>query len=39
MMKTILMKNNFLAAIGEMLIEIIDDDKWNEMDGNATADL
>ena len=38
-MKAILRKNNFLATIGEMPIEITNDDKWNEMDGNVTVDL
>ena len=32
-------ENNCLAAIGERLIKITDDNKWNEMDGNAIADL
>ena len=38
-MRAILRKNNCLAAIRERPMEIIDDDKWNEMDGNDIADL
>ena len=38
-MRAILRKNNYLAAIGKRPMEITDDDKWNEMDGNAIADL
>ena len=38
-MQAILRKNNCLAIIRERLIEITEDDKWNEMDGNAIADL
>ena len=37
-MKTILRKNNCLAAIGERPMEITND-KWNEIDGNAIANL
>ena len=37
--KVILKKNNCLAAIEEMPMEITDDDKWNEMEGNAIVDL
>ena len=35
----ILRKNNYLAAIRERLTKITNDDKWNEMNGNAIADL
>ena len=38
-MKVISRKNNCLTAIGEMPIEITDDDKWNEMEGNVIVDL
>ena len=38
-MKAILRKINCLTAIEERPIEIIDDAKWNEMEGNAIADL
>ena len=37
-MRAILRKNNCLKVIEEMPTWIIDD-KWNEMDGNAIADL
>ena len=37
-MWAILRKNNCLEAIGERPTRIIND-KWNEMDGNAIADL
>ncbi|KAH9751081.1 hypothetical protein KPL71_014143 [Citrus sinensis] len=37
-MKAVLRKNNCLAAIGERPMEI-NDDKWNEIDGNAISDL
>ena len=37
--RVILRKNNYLAAIGERPMEITDDDKWNEMDGNVIANL
>ena len=36
--KVVLRKNNCLAAIEERPIEIIDD-KWNEINGNATSDI
>ena len=32
-------KDNCLAAIGDRSAEITDDSKWNEMDGNAIANL
>ena len=38
-MQAIFRKNNCLAAMRERPTEIIDDDKWNEMDGNAITDL
>ncbi|GJY67334.1 gag-pol polyprotein [Tanacetum coccineum] len=38
-MKAILRKDKCLAAIGEMPVEITDDSKWDEMDGNAIANL
>ena len=38
-MRAILRKNNCLAAIGERPMEIIDYDKWNEIDSNTIADL
>ena len=38
-MWAILRKNNYLPGMGERLIEITDDDKWNEMDGNTIVDL
>ena len=38
-MKVVLRKNNCLATIGERSMEMTDDVKWNEMDGNAIADL
>ncbi|KAA0036781.1 hypothetical protein E5676_scaffold110G001390 [Cucumis melo var. makuwa] len=34
-MKVILRKDNCLEAINKRLAEITDDNKWNEMDGNA----
>ena len=37
-MKAVLRKNNCLAAIGETTTKITDD-KLNEIDGNAIADL
>ena len=37
--KAVLRKDNCLVAIGERPEEIIDDGKWNEMDGNAIANL
>lgn len=38
-MKAILKKNNCLVAIGERPREIIDDAKWNKIDGNIIVDL
>ena len=38
-MKAILRKDNCLAAIGDRPEEITDDDKWNDIDGNAIANL
>ncbi|GKA61173.1 retrovirus-related pol polyprotein from transposon TNT 1-94 [Tanacetum coccineum] len=38
-MKTILRKDKCLAAIGERLAEVTDDSKWDEMDGNAIANI
>ena len=38
-MKVVLRKNNCLAAIGERLMEILDDDKWNDMDDNVITDI
>ena len=38
-MNAILRKSNYLISIGERLTEITDDDKWNERDGNAIANL
>ena len=32
-------KNNCLASIGDRSNEILDDDKWKEMDGNDIANL
>ena len=37
-MKDVLRKNNCLAVIGEMSMEITND-KWNKIDGNAISDL
>ncbi|KAL5841892.1 hypothetical protein ACOSQ3_012495 [Xanthoceras sorbifolium] len=37
--KAILRKDNCLVAINERPVEFIDDNKWNEMDGNAIANL
>ncbi|KAL5846244.1 hypothetical protein ACOSQ3_009768 [Xanthoceras sorbifolium] len=37
--KAILRKDNCLAAISERSVEFIDDNKWNEIDGNAIANL
>jgi hypothetical protein len=37
--KAILRKDNCLAAIGDQLAEITDNAKWNEMDGNAIANI
>lgn len=36
--KAILKKKNYLAAIWEMIKDITDNVKWNEMDGNAIID-
>lgn len=38
-MQAILRKDNCLAAIGDRPKEITDDGKWNDMDGNAIANL
>ncbi|GJR08587.1 retrovirus-related pol polyprotein from transposon TNT 1-94 [Tanacetum coccineum] len=38
-MKAILRKDKCLAAIGERPVEVTDDSKWDEMDGNAIANL
>ncbi|GJT41414.1 hypothetical protein Tco_0941279 [Tanacetum coccineum] len=38
-MKAILRKDKCLAAIGERPAEVTDDSKWDEMDGNAIANL
>lgn len=38
-MKAILRKDNCLAAIGDRPAEIVDNGKWNEMDGNAIVNL
>ena len=32
-------KNNYLAVIKERSMKMIDDVKWNKMDGNAITDL
>ncbi|KAK6925927.1 Glycoside hydrolase family 18, catalytic domain [Dillenia turbinata] len=37
--KAVLRKDNCLIAIGDRPMEIFDDGKWNEMDGNAIANL
>ncbi|KAK6944582.1 hypothetical protein RJ641_025684 [Dillenia turbinata] len=37
--KAILRKDNCLVAIGDRLAEILHNGKWNEMDGNAIANL
>ena len=37
--KAILRKDNYLAVIGERHAEITDDKRWDEMDGNAVANL
>ncbi|GJV81881.1 gag-pol polyprotein [Tanacetum coccineum] len=37
--KAILRKDKCLAAIGERPAEVTDDSKWDEMDGNAIANL
>jgi len=37
--KAILRKDNCLAAIGDRPAEITDNAKWNEMDGNAIANI
>ncbi|KAL5751221.1 hypothetical protein ACOSP7_025824 [Xanthoceras sorbifolium] len=38
-MRAILVKDNCLAVIGDRPKEITDDSKWDEMDGNAVANL
>ncbi|GKC54193.1 hypothetical protein Tco_1076938 [Tanacetum coccineum] len=38
-MKAILTKDKCLAAIGERPVEVMDDSKWDQMDGNAIANL
>ncbi|GKC44834.1 hypothetical protein Tco_1062556 [Tanacetum coccineum] len=38
-MKAILRKDKCLAAIGERPAEVTDNSKWDEMDGNAVANL
>ena len=38
-MKVVLRKSNCLATIEERLTKITDDDKWNEIDNNAIANL
>ncbi|GJV92215.1 gag-pol polyprotein [Tanacetum coccineum] len=38
-MEAILRKDKCLAAIGERPAEVTDDSKWDEMDGNAIANL
>ncbi|GJQ95380.1 retrovirus-related pol polyprotein from transposon TNT 1-94 [Tanacetum coccineum] len=38
-MKAILRKNECLAAIGKRPAEVTDDSKWDELDGNAIANL
>ncbi|GKF85245.1 hypothetical protein Tco_0250143 [Tanacetum coccineum] len=38
-MKVILTKDKCLAAIGEIPAEVTYDSKWDEMDGNAIANL
>jgi hypothetical protein len=37
--KTILRKDNCLAAIGDRPAKITNNAKWNEMDGNAIANI
>ena len=37
--KAILTKDSYLAAISERPETVTDDNKWNEMDGNAIANL
>ena len=37
--KAVLRKDNCLAAIGDKPDEILDDDKWKGMNGNAIANL
>ncbi|KAK9030858.1 hypothetical protein V6N11_032264 [Hibiscus sabdariffa] len=37
--KAILRKDGCLAAINERPTDFTDNNKWNEMDGNAIADL
>ncbi|KAA0061179.1 Gag-Pol [Cucumis melo var. makuwa] len=38
-MKVVLRKDNCLEVVDKRPAEIIDDSKWNEMDGNATANI
>ncbi|KAA0067282.1 hypothetical protein E6C27_scaffold418G001030 [Cucumis melo var. makuwa] len=38
-MKAVLRKDNCLEAIDKRPAEITDDNKWNEMDGNAMANI
>ncbi|KAE8702857.1 Detected protein of unknown function [Hibiscus syriacus] len=38
-MKAILRKDGCLAAISERPVDFIDDNKWNEMDGNAMSNF
>ncbi|GJT19577.1 hypothetical protein Tco_0878283 [Tanacetum coccineum] len=38
-MKAILRKDKYLAATGERPFEVTDDSKWDEMGGNAIANL
>ncbi|GKA56587.1 hypothetical protein Tco_0755659 [Tanacetum coccineum] len=38
-MKAILRRDKCLAAIGERPAEVTDDSKWDEIDGNAIANL
>ena len=37
--KAVLRKDNYLAAIRDKHDEILDDDKWKDMNGNAIANL
>jgi hypothetical protein len=37
--KAILRKDNCLAAIGDRPVEITDNAKWNEMEGNVIANI
>ncbi|KAA0035654.1 Gag-Pol polyprotein [Cucumis melo var. makuwa] len=38
-MMAVLGKNNYLEAIDKRPIEIIDENKWNEMDENAMSNI